>query len=456
MLMAAHNSRCCDCIQHHTFVSVLPNRSGGPCGKGRFRGSPMAVLEQHVVRPSIPSSLRSGRRLRNVAILVGVSGSYGRGLLNGIAQFNREVANWSICFHPQGAMTSIPDWFASWRGDGAVVMTYNPEMTRQIAEMNVPVVNVRLCDHETPFPYVGLDHWKIGQMAAENLLSLGLQNFAFCGREAGMNPGLDVRGQAFRERIEAAGKRCDVYAGAGPEGWEEEQDRLAQWAMSLPKPVGVMASNDERGLHLLDVCRRCGLAVPDDVAVIGVDNDEDLCELTIPPLSSVDLESERVGYAAAQLLEAMMSDEDLQPPMVTQLAPRRVVTRHSSDVVASDDVEINRAVAFIRANVLSGRRVTIADIVGHVGLSRVTLQSRIKSVLGRTLHEEIEYLRLTRVKSLLLCRDMSIKQIAVASGFSSVQYMTRVFHRWAGETPAKYRKRCFAEADAVPSNSEKN
>jgi LacI family transcriptional regulator len=197
-----------------------------------------------------------------------------------------------------------------------------------------------------------------------------------------------------------------------------------------------MAGNDERGLQVLDACRRAGARVPDDVAVIGVDDDEHLCELSIPPMTSVDVNAEQIGYAAAELLDRLMSGR--KPPTVpTLLAPRGVVTRRSTDVLASEDPVVNKAVAFIREN--RGRGLQVTDVISHLKMSRASLEPRIKKVLGRTIHQEIQRVQLERVKELLVGSPMPIKQIAREGGFSCVQYLTRVFRTATGETPARYR-----------------
>ena len=370
------------------------------------------------------------------------SGAYGRGLLRGVAKFNREHANWSTYFHPHGLGDTPPPWLKAWRGDGVLARVNSPAISEMLLKMKLPVVNLRLTAHDDPFPYVGLDHAKVSQLAAEHLLSLGLKNFGFCGRPHGANPGLDERAIAFRQAIESAGMECVVFPTGQSgrkslEGWESEQERLSAWIVSLPKPVGIMCSNDERGLQLLDACRRCGCSVPDEAAVVGVDNDEMLCDLSIPPLTSIDVNTEQIGYEGAALLERMMSGEK-QSPAITKLAPRSVVPRRSTDVIASEDAEVNSAVAFIRAS--GGRPISVPEVLAHLGMSRTALQERMKRVLGRTIHEEIERVRLARVKELLISSDMTIKQVAIATGFSSVQYLTRVFRAEVGETPARFRK----------------
>jgi LacI family transcriptional regulator len=291
-----------------------------------------------------------------------------------------------------------------------------------------------------PFPYVGLDHAKIAEVAAEHLLSKGMRHFGFYGSEPGIHAGLDERARAFQSTIAAANRTYGVLTvggGADERDWEHEQQRLAVWIQSLPKPVGIMASNDERGLQVLDACRRAGLHVPDEVAVIGVDNDELLCDLAVPPLTSIDVNGEQIGYQAAATLDKMMAGEE-NIPASAKLGPRGVVTRRSTDVIASEDPEVNRAISFIREN--AARPLSVIDVLAHLNMSRAALQTRMKHVLGHTIHQEIERVRLARAKELLATSDMTIKQVTHLTGFSSVQYMTRVFRAVVGETPAIFRK----------------
>jgi LacI family transcriptional regulator len=176
--------------------------------------------------------------------------------------------------------------------------------------------------------------------------------------------------------------------------------------------------------------------VPEQVAVIGVDDDEHLCDLSIPPMTSVDVNAEQIGYAAAELLDRMMAGRKA-PARKTLLAPRSVVTRRSTDVLASEDPAVNLAAAFIRER--GGRGLQVPDVTAHVRMSRASLEPRMKRVLGRTIHQEIQRVQLDRVKELLVASPLPIKQIAREGGFSCVQYLTRVFRSATGETPARYR-----------------
>jgi LacI family transcriptional regulator len=394
-----------------------------------------------VVPTSAPTLPRAPTR--HVALLIETSGSYGRGILQGIARFNRTRGAWSTFFRPEGPAAPPPEWLRGWKGDGMLMRIDTKELADLARRSKVPVVNLRgtFATH-LPFPYVTADNAKVGELAAEHLRERGLREFAFVGRPRGTNPTLDERGDHFQLAVKKAGLDVHVFPAQRSRkrsDWEDEQDRLAEWIRDLPKPVGVMACNDEMGLQVLDACRRCGAAVPDDVAVIGVDNDVPLCELAIPPLTSVDVNPEGIGYAAAELLENMMSGRKASENKPIKIQPRGVVTRRSTDIIASEDEEVGRAARFIREHACNG--LQIADVLSHMGMSRATLQQRMKQTIGRTIHQEIQRVKLNHAKARLLDPSATIKQVARESGFASVQYLTRVFHAMTGETPAKYRAR---------------
>jgi LacI family transcriptional regulator len=380
--------------------------------------------------------------LKHVALLVETTGAYGRGLIQGIAKYNREHGNWSTYFRPHALNDSPPAWLRRWKGDGMLVRIETPEMYEVVRRCGVPAVNLRGTIKGLPLPYVTMDNREIARLAHQHLRDRGIRNFAVCGRAATRNLALIERCDHFRELIERDGGVCYIFpplaARRTAVTWEQEQDQLAAWIRSLPKPVGIFGCNDERGLQVLDACRRVGVTVPDDVAVIGVDNDPAICDLTIPRLTSIDPNAEAIGYEAAALLDRMMAGQ-AAPTDPIMLAPRGVVTRRSTDVVASDDQEVGRAIGYIREHACRGLQVV--DVLGHMAMSRASLQQRMKQVLGRTIHQEIQRVRLGKVKDLLAMSDMTIKQVARESGFASVQYMTRVFRAVTGETPARYRMR---------------
>jgi LacI family transcriptional regulator len=379
--------------------------------------------------------------MRHVAILIETSRAYGRGLLRGIARYNRERGDWSTYFQPQGLGAPTPPWLSKWRGDGILARIDNRQVARAVRRACVPVVNLRGTIADLPFPFIGANNEAVARLAANHLLERGFRQFGFWGFPRGYHPGLDHRSDCFRRFIEGAGYPCHVLQEVRrqrPRGWEQEQEWLARWVAGLPKPVGIMTANDDRGLQLLDACRRVQAPVPDQVAVLGVDNDEYLCGLSLPPLSSIDINSEETGYQAAALLDQMMGGKR-PPARLPEIEPAGVIVRRSTDVLATQDADVIRAVRFIREHACQSLRVP--DVLDHVSVSRATLEPRFRDVLGRTIHQEIHRVRIERAKMLLVETDLPIKQVAQQAGFKTVQYLTRVFHAVAGQPPAAFRRR---------------
>ena len=218
--------------------------------------------------------------------------------------------------------------------------------------------------------------------------------------------------------------------------WTREHKRLRKWLADLPKPIGVMACFDIQAQQLLDACREEDIAVPEQVAVIGVDNDHLLCELAMPPLSSVIPDSFRSGYEAASLLDRIMRGESIAANAYL-VDPLGIETRQSTDVLAISDPDVAQAARFIREYACSG--INVADVLQEVPLSRRVLESRFQKLLGRTPHEEIVRYRISRVKRLLAESDFSLAEIAERTGFRHVEYLTVAFKKQVGVPPSVYR-----------------
>lgn len=379
--------------------------------------------------------------MRHVAILVETARAYGRGVIRGVARYNRRQGHWSTYFQPQGLGDPPPPWLRKWKGDGIIARIDTAATARVVANVGVPVVNLRSTLPHLPFPFIGADNRAVARLAADHLLERGFQHFALCGYQRGYHLGFDKRQDCFRQCIKRAGCRCDELVlprgDLRPPSWEKEQHRIAEWLASLPHPVGVMATNDDCGLQVLDACRRIGLSVPDQVAVLGCENDEYACSLSIPPLSSIDLNSEQAGYEAAVLLDRLMAGER-PPKRLPEITPLGVVARRSTDVLAISDVRVVQAVHFIRR--YACRPIAVMDVVAHVRVSRTTLQNRVREVLGRTIHQEIVRVQIARAKELLRAATVPVKQVARECGFKNVQYFTRAFHRATGQTPARFQR----------------
>jgi len=311
-------------------------------------------------------------------------------------------------------------------------------MARAVLETGVPVVELRRMLTISGVPVIGPDHEAVARLAAEHLRERGFREFGVVGMPRGTDPPLDHRVDAFVKQIKEAGLPCSVFPAERGASLAQEQRSMSRWIRSLPKPAGVMTCNDTRGLQLLRVCVNLGVTVPDQVAVIGAGNDDCVCSLCHPPLSSVDLAAETIGYEAAALLDRMMTKRDL-PAQDIYVPPRGIITRLSTDVLATPDQAVSKAVGFIRSNACND--ILVGDVLDHVKLSRSALEPKLKQVIGRTIHQEIRRVQIERAKSLLTTTDLPPKQIAAQAGFHYVQYLTRVFRKATGLTPAIYRKK---------------
>jgi LacI family transcriptional regulator len=381
-----------------------------------------------------------------VALLVESSRAYGRGLLHGIAGYVRLHGPWSIYLAERGLGEDPPAWLQGWRGDGVIARIENRRIARAVGDLGLPTVDLRALLTDLGVPQIVTDDEAVARLAVGHFFERGFRHFAFCGF-AGADYS-DQRSEAFARLVVEAGFACTTYepsrrpAPAGTEareqqGWSAEAE-VARWLERLPKPVGLMACNDIRAQQVLTACRASGVAVPDEVAVLGVDNDETLCDLADPPLSSVVPDTYRIGYEAAALLERMMTGAETAPPGPTLIPPLAVVTRRSTDVLAVDDRAIARAAHFIREHACDGIRVE--DVLAEVPLSRSVFERRFVKIFGRTPKAEILRTQLDRVKRLLAETDLSLKQIASRTGFQHPEYMSAAFKERTGQTPGQYRR----------------
>ena len=378
-------------------------------------------------------------RRRSVALLVETSNSYARGLLNGIVSYVRQSGDWSIYLPEQERGGRPPAWLVNWKGDGIIARIETDEIAQMLRGVRLPVVDVSAARHLHDIPWVETDDEEIARLAAEHLIDRGFRDLAFYG-----DPGFNWsvwRCQHFQRIVREADCRCHVHQ-AIPRmdpaySWTREQASLAAWIKQLPRPVGIMACYDIQAQKLLDVCRELDVAIPEEAAVVGVDNDPLVCELSSPPLSSVICNTNRTGYEAASLLDRMMDGEQIGPTSIL-VKPFGVEVRQSTDTLAIDDAEVAAAVRYIRENACMG--INVSDVLKRVPLSRRVLESRFRKILGRTPHQEIKRLKIERVKRLLTETDLSLAEIAARTGFPHDEYLTVAFKKEVGIPPSKYRQ----------------
>jgi LacI family transcriptional regulator len=381
---------------------------------------------------------RSMSSRRKVALLVETSNTYGRELLHGVRAWAREQRTWSVRLSEHARGAGLPAWLRTWEGDGVIARVDSTAVASALRRLRVPVVDVSASRARPVFPRVVTDSAAVTRLALEHLRERGLRQFGYCG-DARFRWAAQ-RGKFFAAQVrEAGGTLARFVAPVRREGrvdLEAEMVALVAWLRGLPKPVGVLACYDVRGQQVLEACQEAGLAVPEEVAVIGVHNDDLLCELCDPPLSSVMPDARRAGYEAAQLLERMMAGETL--PVTTRLIePLGVAARQSTDVVAVADARVAAAVRFIRER--AGQGIDVGDVLRAVPMSRTLLERRFKQLLGHTPHEHIQRVRLERVKTLLATTELGIGTIAERVGFEHAEYLSVAFRRATGLTPRAYR-----------------
>lgn len=378
------------------------------------------------------------RDIPHVALLVETSRSYGRAILRGVRKYISENGPWSFYIELRALESKAPNWLRTWRGDGILTRTGSQAMADIIRRADVPTVELRASRLDHAFPFIGVDNLSMGRMIVDHLLERGFRRFALYAIDT--EDYFVERCRNFVEAVNAAGCDCDVYGSKvhreRPRRWERQQDELAAWLAGLSKPVGVMACTDQLGFWLLDACKRARLAVPEEVAVVGVENDETLATMATPPLSSVQFDGERTGYEASRILDAMMRGEPA-PLEPTLIRPLGIVTRQSSDVVAIEDKDVADAARFIREHAAKG--ITVDDVLRAVPVSRSALDRRMRDALGRTLKAEILRVQLVRVKQLLAETELPLMVIADKTGFRHHQYLAEVFKQRCGQTPGQYR-----------------
>jgi LacI family transcriptional regulator len=385
-----------------------------------------------------------------VALLVEFSRAYGRGIMAGVAKYVREHEAWSIFCQELSLCDETPAWFKKWKGEGVITRLENSNVVPLVQRLRVPVVYLRQVKNTAGMPTILTDNPATGEMCFEHFKERGFRHFAFCGFNGADYS--DERCEGFVCSVERAGLQCHVFKDTcptgkvGTTGYENEGLKdgvaVARWIKRLPKPVGVMTCNDGRGQQVLNACRALGVIVPDDVAVIGVDNDEVLCTLSDPPLSSVVPDTERIGYEAAALLTRMIHGEKPSPERIF-IRPKCVVTRRSTEVLAVQDRQIAAVTRFIREHACEG--IDVSDVLRAVPMSRSTLDRRFITLMKCSPKDEILRVRLNRAKQLLAETDLSLPIIAEKIGVEHAEYLSRIFKKRVGVTPSEFREQSLLQ-----------
>lgn len=385
----------------------------------------------------------------HVALLVESSRAYGRGLLRGIAGYARTHTNWSLLHQEMTIDAQPPQWLLDLRVDGVIARVDSHNLA-QLRRFAAPIVDVRCRVEVAGIPRVETDDQQVAKLAFEHLYAQGFRRFAFCGFQ--FTHFSSIRQEHFTRLVQQAGCPLQIYespseVGASLTSTELggliDREPMSQWLASLQPPTGLFVCNDIRGQQVLNVCRSLGVEVPDQLAVIGVDNDDVICPLCDPPLSSVRPNAERVGYRAAQILHQMLRGTAPESgieyrSVIEYVPPIDVVQRLSTQAEAMEDRELSRVCRFIREYACQG--IDVNDVSEYASLSRRQLERRFRDTLGRSPKQEITAVRLNRAQQLLRETNLTLEAIAELTGFRHKESLCSLFKRETGTTPGQYRR----------------
>jgi len=375
----------------------------------------------------------------HVALLIDTSTSWGSRLIKGISQYSHQQGNWLIHVEPRGRYEQfhIPE---GWEGDGIIARINRQQFADEINATGLPAINVSWYPYEgSKIVRCSASEHESGQLAAEYFLAHGFRLFAYCGPLK--RPGYcDQFAESYSKTLAAAGYTCSVYPAPSGEqriiAWKEQLNSLVNWLRQLPSPTGLLCWSAARGRQLTEACQYANIRVPDDVAVLGGDHDDLMSLISTPQLSTIDHPAERIGSEAARMLENLMTGSGPTEKSL-MFSPTRVIVRHSTDILAIDDQLVQSALKMIREQACNG--VNVAQIVSQLMIARRALEQRFVKRLGRTPAMEIRRVRIETAKQLLVETELSMSEVAKATGFEEQDQFSRTFRRSLDMTPTQFR-----------------
>ena len=383
---------------------------------------------------------------RKIGLLISEKAEYGRGVLRGIANFSKNHPDWYFrVVSPDGEGIDV---LRKWDPDGLIVMLNRKELVPKLASLCRPIITVCNLPGGSDIFLVQSDDEIVGRLAAEHLLERNAAMYGYVGLARG--EWVEVRGKAFMGAIKRTGSSCLLFDPMGQEANHSYIASLGKWLIDSPKPLAILACNDECGRLVVETARNVGLLIPEDVAVLGVDNDEPLSSLVWPGLSSVVLATDHIGQHSASMLHKILNG---QPPPKKQLyiSPLGVAVRGSTSELALSDPILSRVLTAINEGV--GQPLSVSDLVKLVPMSRISLERLFRRVLGRTPLQEIRRTRIAQARNLLLATNLPIKAIAEHCGYAAPSRLIEAFHKETSQSPSAYRSQ-IAKKRELPYRSK--
>lgn len=385
------------------------------------------------MRKTANSSISDVQKPRRVRLMVGMDHAHGRSILEGIADYADHHVRWQ---HRLEVLLS-PELVSRGGVDGMIVEMRDQATIAALRRARFPTIAVAGEQDPKGPPAVVVDNRAVGRLGCEHLADLGLKHLAFVPHGAG---GFSVlRREGFAAGCAARRIKCSFYDGSA-----SDEEALAAWVRSLPDPAGIMAANDREALFVSRACRLAGRHIPEQVALLGVDNEIETCRLADPPLSSIDHGTRRIGYEAAKLLDGWMTT-GRRPAGNVFIQPVGVVSRQSTDLLAVKVPDVAAALRFIRGN--ADRPLKVKQVLEHIAMSRRSLELHFQAAIGRSIHAEITRVRIERAKQLLITSDWSMPHVADACGFAFPSQFSHVFRRYTGLPPIRFRQQFRYQRD---------
>lgn len=379
-------------------------------------------------------------RVKRVALLVESDMAFDRAIARGVGDYLRSHKGWIILMDPMREATM--DSVQHWAPDGIITSIHLPAIKEISTLKNIPMVGFGSYSEEADgyldFPIVTSNQEEIGRLAARHFINKGIQNFAFCG---GDEKALwcEQRRDGFVEELQKHDFSCSIFEPdfQTPTNMPDAIRSLGNWLETLPKPAGVFVFFDGWARWVLDACVVRNLQVPDEISVLGVDNDRWLCELSQPKLSSIDANIRHAGYTAAETLNRLMRKETDSPELI-YIEPAKVEERDSTSYLAFEDPEVAFAMRYIHEHACDP--ITPTEVLKVTGMSNSTAYRKFMRSIGRSIHSEIQRTQMDRVRELLTTTNLNVTTIAQKAGFDNIRYLTKVFRDTTGLSPTEFRR----------------
>jgi LacI family transcriptional regulator len=381
--------------------------------------------------------------MAKIILLIDLAEDYGRSLVKGITAYTKDHRPWVFCrmptfFKNTYGIKGVCKWAKEWGADGIIGPLKTEDEAEMINRAGIPLIVQDFKDRFSNAPNITGAYYETGKMAAEYFLKNGFTNFAFYGfknivwsRE---------RADGYEETLKANGFTVDYFEqrkSHSRELWYYKPSPLSEWLTSLPKPVALMACDDNLGQQITEACKLTGIRIPEELAVLGVDNDEMICNISDPPLSSVALDVEKGGYEAAALMDRLIKNKESNRKDIV-VRPTQIITRQSTDIYAANDPYVLMALKYIHQNIHQNPGVN--DVLKKVPLSRRALENRFRKTIGLPIYKYIYHLRIEKFSRQLLETDKTIFEISNETGFDNSKNLSRLFKEVKGCTPSDYRR----------------